>query len=106
MRWGWGCQEASPLRRRLFCGGCSWVEYQQIAAVVLSCPSLVRTPLRGSGTVGVVMWWFSCLAHCWVLRQQGRGFSRVCLFLVFLAMTVRACLCVGCVVWGCCLRTT
>lgn len=81
------------------------MEYQQIAAVVLSCPSLVRAPPGGgSGTVGVVMWWFSCLAHCWVLRQQGRemapsfvgGVFRVCLFLVFLAMTVHALL--G--VWG------
>lgn len=44
------------------------------------------------------------MAHCWVLRQQGRemapsfvgGVFRVCLFLVFLAMTVHALL--G--VWG------
>src|SRR6478609_3639262 len=112
-----GCQEASPLRRRLSCGGCSWVEYQQIAAVVLSCPSLVRTP-GGSGTVGVVMWWFSCLAHCWVLRQQGRGFAVFAFlgcgwcsggFVCFWFPChdgLRTCLCVGCVVWGCCLRTT
>jgi hypothetical protein len=26
----------SPLRRRSFCGGCSWVEYQRIAAACLS----------------------------------------------------------------------
>lgn len=32
MRGADGCQEYSPLRRRKFCGGCSWVEYQQIAA--------------------------------------------------------------------------
>jgi hypothetical protein len=27
-----GLSGVGPLRRRLFCGGCSWVEYQQIAA--------------------------------------------------------------------------
>ena len=32
MRGVWVCQEYSPLRRRLFCGGCSWVEYQRIGA--------------------------------------------------------------------------
>ena len=25
-----GCCQCCPLRRRLFCGGCSWVEYQRI----------------------------------------------------------------------------
>lgn len=92
------------------------MEYQQIAAVVLSCPSLVRAPPGGgSGTVGVVVRWFSCLAHCWVLRQQGREmapfFCGGCVPGLFVSGFPghdgpRAFGCVGCVVWGCCLRTT
>lgn len=45
-----GCQEASPQHGRLFRGGCSWVEYQQIAAALFSS-CLVRTS-DGFGTVG------------------------------------------------------
>jgi hypothetical protein len=52
------------------------VEYQQIAAGwFVLCSEYGRPPF-----VGGVLWkgvrcgsgWFSCLAHCWVLRQQGR----------------------------------
>jgi hypothetical protein len=49
------------------------VEYQQIAAAgsfpVLSTDVLSRVFWNGAGGVRVV----SCLAHCWVLRQQDRG---------------------------------
>src|SRR6478735_3816475 len=94
----WCCQEASPLRRRLSCGGCSWVEYQQIAAVVLSCPFLVRTLLWwwfwNGGRGDVVVFVFGTLLGP---EATGPGFwPRVCLFLVFLAMTV--CTLLG--VWG------
>ena len=75
-----GCQ-CCPLRRRLFCGGCSWVEYQQIK--FLAWPvgggvlALVRRPSFRTFVCGGLLGKRSgvlvaglCLAHCWVLRQQ------------------------------------
>ena len=75
-----GCCQCCPLRRRLFCGGCSWVEYQRIKLVwhglYRLCPGASTAAcvpfwgcglcgkLPGRGGVGL------CLAHCWVLRQQ------------------------------------
>src|SRR6476469_3960544 len=113
-----GCQEASPVRRRLSCGGCSWVEYQQIAAVVLSCPSLVRTPtwwwFWNGGRGDVVVFVFGTLlgheatgprVRC--LRLSGCGWCSggfVCFWFPCHDGPC-TCLCVGCVVWGCCLRT-
>ncbi len=73
------------------------MEYQQIAAGwFFPAPSTdVRSFWFGCfGTVRVGVVRFSCLAHCWVLRQQGRGVGvcglfglrgsvvRVCVFLV------------------------
>ena len=72
-----GVWKQSPLRRRLFCGGCSWVEYQQIAAGwFFPAPSTDALFPFGSSVLERCGWGesrFSCLAHCWVLRQQGRG---------------------------------
>ena len=48
----WCCQEASPLRRRLFCGGCSWVEYQRICRALGVLFFSSTNHLCGSGTVG------------------------------------------------------
>ena len=75
MSGGGGCQEASPLRRRLSCGGCSWVEYQQIGAWWHGPVSEYEpSPLWGCCS-GKRPGWVAgqCLAHCWVLRQQDHG---------------------------------
>ena len=75
-----GCQ-CCPLRRRLFCGGCSWVETSTnqeffwhgltgcVLVLVRQCRVsfggvVVSGKLPGRGLCGL------CLAHCWVLRQQ------------------------------------
>ena len=68
-----------PCRGHTFRGGCSRVEYQWIGAGLIAGPGeyvpfdLPLRGVRGFGKAGVVM---GCLvdrlAHCWVLRQQGR----------------------------------
>ena len=70
----WGLSGSKPVAqaivlRRVLMGG---ISTNSGRCVVVSFPS---TNPGGSGTVGVVMWWFSCLAHCWVLRQQDHGFA-------------------------------
>lgn len=82
------------------------MEYQQIAAVVLSCPSLVRTLpwwwFWNGGRGDVVVFVFGTLLGPEATGPGDGpfllwgGVFRVCLFLVFLAMTVHALL--G--VWG------
>ena len=97
-----------PLRRRLFCGGCSRVEYQQIA-VRGCCPCSVRMLFFGvcPGTVGMVV---AGLVFGTLLGPEATGPGRVTfpgLFVSgFLAASITHFVCVGCVVWGCCLRTT
>ena len=60
-----GCQ-CCPLRRRLFCGGCSWVEYQRIKLVwhglYRLCPgasTAACAPFWGCGVVwkAAGAWW-------------------------------------------------
>jgi hypothetical protein len=50
-----GLSGVRPLRRRLFCGGCSRVEYQQIAAAgsspAPSTDALLRVSWNGAGGV-------------------------------------------------------
>jgi hypothetical protein len=54
-----GCCQCCPLRRRLFCGGCSWVEYQRIiflAWLSWLCPG-ASTAVRAPALCGGVGCW-------------------------------------------------
>ena len=75
-----GCQ-CCPLRRRLFCGGCSWVEtstnqeffWHGLSGCVLVLVRQCRVSFVGCGGVRNALGrglCGLCLAHCWVLRQQ------------------------------------
>jgi hypothetical protein len=82
--------QESPLRRRLFCGGCSRVEYQRIDGLLaVSMP--VRCPFGGAWNV----WGLSGgLLFGTLLGPEatgtGRSWAGVCLFLVSCAVRVRA----------------
>ena len=103
-----------PFHGRVFRGGCSRVEYQRIAAVVFSS-FLVRVS-DGSGTVGGG---WRGLVFGTLLGPEATGpraapvggcwWDFVSGFLAAPIMhggSFVVGLCVGCVVWGCCLRTT
>lgn len=92
------------------------MEYQQIAAVVLSCPSLVRTLpwwwFWNGGRGDVVVFVFGTLLGPEATGPgDGSFFCGGCVPGLFVSGFPghdgpRAFGCVGCVVWGCCLRTT
>ena len=56
MRGVWFVRSKGPLRRRSFCGGCSWVEYQQIGAWWHG--PLVSTDRFLFGGLVLERWWF------------------------------------------------
>jgi hypothetical protein len=61
---------------RLLSGGCSRVEYQRIGGPVWSvgCEyGAFFSSERGCGESAPAGCGGCCLAHCWVLRQQGRS---------------------------------
>jgi hypothetical protein len=64
---------------RLLSGGCSRVEYQRIGGPVWSVAceygaSSFSFGKRGGAGKARAGCGGCCLAHCWVLRQQGRSF--------------------------------
>jgi hypothetical protein len=64
---------------RLLSGGCSRVEYQRIGGPVRSVvceygASSFSFGKRGGAGKARAGCGGCCLAHCWVLRQQGRSF--------------------------------
>ncbi len=90
------------LRRVLMGGismnsGCLVFFLAQYGSVVFGC-RLWNGGVGGSG--GLV---FGTLLGP---EATGPGFSRVCLFLVSWPRRSCTVVCAGCVVWGCCLRTT